>query len=348
MSLSELNDVAPPLARLHLDDPEGRFRTVRLVTDLYKREAPFAYARGGAGEPWELRLPLPPVDRFEYLLQVVDGDGDMSLILDPDAPTASGPFGDKSVFAVPEYEPPAWVGAEVDPGTLAPIEIRSERLRATVHGLLWSPPGTEPEAELPLLVVHDGPEYAAHSSLTAYLAWAVETGEAPPHRAALLAPVRRNDHYAASARYAAALVEEVLPALGAPRRRSSVPARASARSRSCTRSASRPDLRRALPPVRQLLPGSTDPWEEGFPRFGPITRFVARVLKGREAGSPVPVALTCGTAEENLANNRALRNALARQGYEVELALVRDGHTWVGWRDSLHPLLGRLLARVWR
>ena len=348
MSLSELNDVAPPLARLHLDDPEGRFRTVRLVTDLYKREAPFAYARGGAGEPWELRLPLPPVDRFEYLLQVVDGDGDMSLILDPDAPTASGPFGDKSVFAVPEYEPPAWVGAEVTAGRSRRSRFGASVSAATVHGLLWTPPGTGPEAELPLLVVHDGPEYAAHSSLTAYLAWAVETGEAPPHRAALLARSRRNDHYAASARYAAALVEEVLPALGA--HGPVVGAGASLGALALLHAQREPPQTFA-----GLFLQSGSFFQErptrgrrGFPRFGPITRFVARVLKGREARSPVPVALTCGTAEENLANNRALRNALARQGYEVELALVRDGHTWVGWRDSLHPLLGRLLARVWR
>jgi enterochelin esterase family protein len=347
VSLSELNDVAPPLARLRLEDPEGRFRTVRLVTDVYKREAPFPFARAAVGEPWELRLPLPAVDRFEYLLQVVDGEGDMSLILDPEAPTASGPFGAKSVFEVPDYEPPAWVGAGVEPGTLAPLELRSERLRATVHGLLWSPPGTAPEDELPLLVVHDGPEYAQHSALVDYLAWAVDAGEAPPHRAALLAPVRRNDHYAASPRYAAALVEEMLPALGAAGPVAGVGASLGALALLHAQRESPHAFAGLFLQSGSFFQPATDPWEEGFPRFGPITRFVGRVLKGREPATPIPVALTCGTGEENLANNRALRNALARQGYEVELALVRDGHTWIGWRDSLHPQLARLLSRLW-
>lgn len=348
MSLSELNDVAPRLARLRLDDPAGRFRTVRLVTDLYKREPPFAYARRAAGEPWELRLPLPAVDRFEYLLQVVDGDGDMSLIVDPGAPAASGPFGPKSVFELPGYEAPAWVGAAVEPGTLEPLELPSERLGAKVHGLLWGPAGTGPADELPLLVVHDGPEYAQHSALVEYLAWAVEAGEAPPHRAALLAPVRRNDHYAASPRYAAALVEEVLPALGATGPVAGLGASLGALALLHAHHESPHAFAGLFLQSGSFFQPATDPWEEGFPRFGPITRFVGRVLKGRDPGTPIPVAITCGTAEENLANNRTLRNALARQGYEVELALVRDGHTWVGWRDAFHPQLGRLLTRIWR
>lgn len=345
MSVSELTDVAPPHARLHLDDPEGRYRAVRLLTDLYKREAPFAFTR--LGTTWELRLPLPAVDRFEYLLQVADADGNVETILDPAAPTASGPFGAKSVFELPGYVPPAWVGADVPAGTMEPLELESERLRATVHGLLWTPAGVEPDG-LPLLVAHDGPEYAAHSALLGYLAWAVEAGEAPPHRAALLAPVKRNDHYAASPRYSAALAEELLPALESSGPVVGVGASLGALALLHAHRADPDAFAGLFLQSGSFFQPSTDPWEEDFPRFGPITRFVGRVLKGREPGRPIPVTLTCGSAEENLANNRSLRNALARQGYEVELALVRDGHTWVGWRDSLQPHLGRLLARAWR
>ena len=195
MTVSELTDVAPPHGRLRLEDPEGRYRAVRLLTDLHKREPPFAFTRRGTA--WELRLPLPAVDRFEYLLQVADANGNVETILDPTAPTASGPFGAKSVFESPGYAPPAWVGVDVPAGTVEPLALESERLRATVHGLLWTPAGVEADG-LPLLVAHDGPEYAEHSALLGYLAWAVETGEAPPLPAALLAPVRRNEHYAAS------------------------------------------------------------------------------------------------------------------------------------------------------
>jgi enterochelin esterase-like enzyme len=346
VSATELTDVAPPHARLRVEDPDGRYRAVRLVTDLYKRDPPQAFTR--RGHVWELRVPLPAVDRFEYLLQVVDANGDLALVLDPDAPTASGPFGPKSVFEVPGYEPPEWLGADGPAGTITPLALESARLGAIVRGLLWTPAGADGNADLPLLVAHDGPEYAEHSSLLRYLAWAVETGVAPRHRAALLAPVRRNDHYAASPRYSAALVEELLPTLGARGPVVGVGASLGGLALLHAHCGAPGAFAGLLLQSGSFFQPATDPWEQDFPRFGPITRFVGRVLRGRDCGTAIPITLTCGTAEENLANNRALRNALARLGYDVELALVRDAHTWAGWRDSLHPHLSRLLARAWR
>jgi enterochelin esterase family protein len=57
----------------------------------------------------------------------------------------------------------------------------------------------------------------------------------------------------------------------------------------------------------------------------------------------VPVVLTCGLAEENLANNREMARALAGQGYPARLAEVPDAHNFTGWRDALHPHLTDLL-----
>ena len=62
---------------------------------------------------------------------------------------------------------------------------------------------------------------------------------------------------------------------------------------------------------------------------------------------PGTFALTCGTIEENLANNRATREALHRQAYDARLIENRDGHNWVGWRDTFDPYLSELLARMW-
>lgn len=69
----------------------------------------------------------------------------------------------------------------------------------------------------------------------------------------------------------------------------------------------------------------------------------------RHAGSgpAIPVSLTCGAAEENLANNRDMADSLRQQGYAVEFAENPDAHTWTGWRDALHPHLTGLLRRVW-
>src|SRR4029453_14847903 len=70
------------------------------------------------------------------------------------------------------------------------------------------------------------------------------------------------------------------------------------------------------------------------------------VFGGRGAVERIPVTLTCGTAEENLANNRALAAALRLQGWLAPLVEHPDAHNWVSWRDSLHPHLAELMLRA--
>ena len=57
--------------------------------------------------------------------------------------------------------------------------------------------------------------------------------------------------------------------------------------------------------------------------------------------------ITCGSVEENLANNREMAQALRRQGYDVDLDEVPDAHNYTGWRDAFDPHLTTLLRRVW-
>jgi enterochelin esterase-like enzyme len=98
-----------------------------------------------------------------------------------------------------------------------------------------------------------------------------------------------------------------------------------------------------------------DPWldrqERDFPWFARITRVVAAVRAPatgpRRPPRPVPVTLTCGTGEENLANNRQLATALAAAGYPVRLVEVPDAHNYVAWRDAFDPALVDLLGSVW-
>ena len=89
-----------------------------------------------------------------------------------------------------------------------------------------------------------------------------------------------------------------------------------------------------------------DKYEAGFPRFARISRFVGRVLNGRERPDPVPVTITCATGEENVHNNRAVAAALAEQGYPVELVEHPDTHNWVSWRDVFDPHLADLVVRA--
>ena len=299
---------------------------------------------------WRLRFPPPPVNRLEYLLEIRYRNGRTRQMPDPENPVqAPGPFGAKSVLELPGYSAPDWLDDDPPPGEIADFAVDSRVLRSEIPVRLWSAAETDPDEELPLLVVHDGPETDEFASLTLYLDYLVDTGEAPPFRAALLQPTERNEHYSASTAYARALAGELLPQLPAPRERrfraglgASLGALALLHAHR-----TRPETFGGL----FLQSGSffrprTDAQESHFPHFPRVSRFVGRVLRGHGA-EPIPVTISCGLAEENLANNRAMAGALRRQGYDVRFVESRDAHTWVGWRDVWEPWLPELLQRAW-
>jgi len=265
---------------------------------------------------------------------------------DPSNPLAAdGPFGPKSVVEWPGYRAPSWPASIADAGPVEELELRSRRLVARVRTLLYStpePPGTD----APLLVVHDGPEYAQFSGLTRFLDAMTREERIPPLRAALLQPVDRNETYSASASYSAALTRELLPELTGL-----VP-----HGPCIGMGASLGALGMLHAHVRHprvfdglfLQSGSFfrqryDKHEAGFPRYRRITRFVGGVLRGATPGRPIPVTLTAGTAEENLRNNRALARALDAHGYGVRFAEIRDAHNWTCWRDAFDPNLAALI-----
>jgi enterochelin esterase-like enzyme len=334
-------DTRPPLAAVRLAPVLSRF-----VSGTH-------FAR--RGRTWRLRFPRPPVDRLEYQLELEHRSGRRQLVLDPANPlTAPGPFGPKSVVEFPGYRPPSWLAADPPSGTAVDVAVRSRPFRRDVPVTVWSSPGAERGRPLPLLLVHDGPETAEYTSLLLLLAHLVADRGLPPFRAALLPPLERNDHYSASAAYARTLAWDVVPGLGAvaptphrPRMRIGMGASLGALAMLHAHRR-HPDLLGGL----FLQSGSyfrarTDRQESGFPRFDRISRFVGRVLRGTDASDPIPVTVTCGTAEENLANNRAVARALREQGYDVRFHENRDAHTWTGWRDTYDPWLVELLQRRW-
>jgi enterochelin esterase-like enzyme len=84
-----------------------------------------------------------------------------------------------------------------------------------------------------------------------------------------------------------------------------------------------------------------------MPALGTVQRFVADVHAAQVLAEPVPTVMTVGRVEPNLANNRAMAATLAGRGYGARLHVARDGHNFTAWRDSLHPHLTGLLARLW-
>jgi enterochelin esterase-like enzyme len=331
-------------------DPDGRYAAVRLCCDLPLSDPERSFTRAGA--EWVLEIDPPPIDRLEYELELVLADGTTETVLDPGNPhTADGAFGKKSVALAPAYEPPAWLTADAVDGRFAEIAPRGRGLGANVAARIWSPAETPPGRPLPLLVAHDGPEYDELAGLTRYAAAMIAAGALPPYRVALLAPRDRDEWYSASALYSRALYVDVVPALRAA---VAVTGDAVGMGASLGALAMLVTQRRAPRTFGALFLQSGsffmprfDAHESGFPRYARIVRTVRRILRAGPFGDPVPVALTCGVAEENLANNRVMARALAKQGYDAELAVNPDMHNYTGWRDALDPHLTHLLGRMW-
>ncbi len=91
---------------------------------------------------------------------------------------------------------------------------------------------------------------------------------------------------------------------------------------------------------------ATDGQESEFGGFRRIDRFVAEVRgRSRPWPHPVPMTMTCGADEENLANNEAMAEDLSRQGYDVMFDEFPGGHNWVTWRLALDAALVELIRR---
>jgi enterochelin esterase-like enzyme len=337
-------------------DPSGSAVSVDLLQEVSRPRVGPRFARLDDGT-FYLELPRPDADRIEYQLLLGYADGGSVTVSDPENPrTAPGPFGDRSVVELPGYAEPAWVGERPErEGVLREVSIRSRILRCDVPVTIWEPPDVSSQAPLPILFAHDGPEYARYSGLTRLLDVAYSSGRIPAMRAALVPPVvDRNQIYSASAAYSRAFSHEILPGVEAV-----TPAPHGRRARlgmgASLGALAMLHVHRTNPATFGALflqSGSFfrqryDKQESGFVRFRRISRFVGTVLVGSQWLHPVRAVMTCGTIEENLANNRAVARALKQQGYAVDLHVNRDGHNWVAWRDTFDPYLVELLHEMW-
>jgi enterochelin esterase family protein len=333
-------------------DPDHRLDAVGLWYHLRRPYPDRSFHRVEGG--WTYWLARPEVDRVEYLLDVRGPEG-QALVTDPANPVrVPGAFGEHSVVQFPGYREPWWLAAS--PGHVygrrrswSLPAARGIRQHLPVH--VWSPEGLRDDAVAPLLLVHDGPEMDRYAAVTTYSATLTQAGLLPAHRVGLLEPLDRDVWYSGSPAYARSLATTALPALLAQ-----VPTR----GRPVLLGASLGAL--AAFHVEWAHPGTVaglflasgsffqprlDEQESGYRAFWRVTRTVAEVLDAPQPPSRPAVRLLCGSAEENLANNRSFARALHRLGYPGGLTEFRDGHTWVGWRDTFDPHLTALLVSVW-
>lgn len=332
-----------------LGDPGHELAGVRLEKDRgLAGDVEFTQVERG----WQLCIPRPAVHRMEYRFELRLADGSTTSAPDPANPrVAGGPFGDKSWLPMPGYAEPDWAGAAPAPGVVVPLEV-AETAVGRVDVQVWAPEGAADGDALPLLMAHDGPEFATYAGLTHWAGAMVAQGKLPPFRLALLAPGERDVRYGANPDYGKALTGQVLPAVTAAYACAPGPVLAGASLGALAAlhaEWSHPGTFAGL----FLQSGSfftpaTDPQESGFARFGEVTSFVGTVLSATRPPSRPVVAMTCGTCEENAHNNRVLAARLHVLGLDVRYDEGRDMHTFTGWRDVLDPGLTGLLRRVWR
>ncbi len=334
-------------AIFRVSDPGRQLAGVRLCQDV-RIPDDLDFHRDGDG--WRLAVGLPRVNRMEYLLEFRYPDGRTVTVTDPGNPgQAPGAFGPKSVLEFPSYRPPGWLTAPAGAGLLETFDVPAASLGDVVAVRTWAPADAPADEPLPLLVAHDGPEYDALAGLTRYLAAGVAGQWLPRMRAALLGPGSRDRWYSANTRYARALAGAVLPAL----------ARRLATTRRIGMGPSLGGLAMLHAYCRDpdafdglfLQSGSFftprfDAHERRFPYYQRVVAFVAGVHAGALPDRPVPVVLTCGAIEENVANNRLMARALRARGYPAELAEVPDMHNYTAWRDAFHPHLTGLVGQV--
>jgi enterochelin esterase-like enzyme len=299
---------------------------------------------------WVLQVPRPALQRIEYRFAVERGDA-IEVVTDPANPaTVRTAFGDRSVMEMPGYAPPWWLDAPVVPGRLDPHTLRGE----TTHEVpvtVWSPADLADDTPAPLLLVHDGPEYDLLAGLTTYSGALVAAGHLPPHRVALTHPVIRDAWYSGSPQYLRTIAAAGLDGLAE---------RYAVRGPVVVAGASLGGLTALLlgllaaPRVGGVFSQSGsffqvrhDETESDYPWFGRISRLVQSVLDMRHADHPLVVGMTCGTLEDNAANNRDMAAALRRAGHDVTLHEVADLHNYTAWRDALDPCLTGVLHGVW-
>ena len=341
--------VEPDSIEFVLPDPDGTVSAVRLWQEAGLAGDTLQFHRDGA--LWRLQLPVPVLERLEYLDEIRWADGGFAMLPDPTNPLrVGGPFGDKSWLAMAGYRPPEWLTLPRTQGDLDSFTVHDTPV-GDVDGLVWTPHGLHVTDRAGWLLVHDGPEMAEHARILDFVGAAVRAGELPPTRVALLAPGVRNARYSANPDYADALVLHVLAALRevAPSFPQVVLAGASLGALAALHAHWRhPGAFAGL----FLQSGSfftpaTDPQESGFEFFTEITDFVAMVHASDCSPGAAAVAMTCGASEENIACNRAMSGQLARLGLGAPLSEHRDMHNWTCWRDTFHPSLTRLLRQVW-
>ena len=310
-------------------------------SDGVRLETGFGPGRGAdferAVDGWRLAWPRPDIDRLEYQF-TMRHNGSSEWTTDPGNPrTVPNPFGSKSELEFDEYAPPGWLSHELTGDLRGEVDVGAPYLQASIPTRVWTSAALSDGAPAPLLLVHDGSDMADRGGL---LRWASSLGR--PLRIALLdpAPGARDDWYSANSDYTATVTERVLPDLISRWATSTVVGLGASLGAVATLAlARRGILQGAMLQSGSFFTSDLDPQESNFPYFDRVRAFTVAPL----TVPSLPVVISCGTVEENRANNERMAGLLSAAGCPVDFRLIRDAHTMICWRDAWFGALDKLL-----
>ena len=298
---------------------------------------------------WHLTLVLPVDSRVEYKLEIVRG-GHGEWIEDPlNSNRARDPFGANSVAHGAGYRVPEWTtrDPEAPPGTVDEIQFDSPTFGRRPLGV-YLPARFRRTRRYPLLVVHDGHDYAKFAQLAAILDNLMYRLEIPSFIAVLTSSPDRLVEYANDERHAIYLTDQLVPHLEItlpldPRPQARALMGASFGAVAALSTAwRRPGFYGCL----LLQSGSfafADIGDKNHrgPVFDPVVRFVNQ-FRARPVAVSERVFISCGTYESLIYENRSIVPMLESTGMDIRYVEARDGHNWENWRDRLREALAWL------
>lgn len=285
---------------------------------------------------WLFEATFPLAARLDYKF-VVDGG---RWILDPANPrNQRGGFGDNSELRMPGYQPSPWVERRPDTprGTLTAGTIDSAALGYPVNYRVYAPAGYDELADLPVLYVTDGHEYADDKmgSLVIVLDNLIAAGRLRPLLAVFIDPRfqgrnLRGEQYILSEDFVRFATDELVPVIDA-------------NWRSSPRREDRGILGTSLGGLNSAWFALRAP--RTFGRIGiQSPAFQAgegRILDLYRAAPRLDgdLFLTWGTMHDFGEHTLEFQRLLDEKGYSYRYLTVPEGHSWGQWRALLDDIL---------
>lgn len=319
--------------------------TLKHWLDIFPEIPPFR--RLDETSLWWTHVDVPPDARFDYRLAVVKM-GKVRSVRDPlNKQESSNPFGANSQASGPAYSAPPWTRSDPDVagGELRDIEVDSAIYGGRAVVPCYVPISAAPD--MPLLMVHDGSDYAIHASIVTVLDNLIATGLIPPVAAIFSDPDTRTTEYAADLHHANFVVQELLPGveemlgLEAGRR---VAVGASLGGVAALHAAwTHPGVFSGL--VLQsgsFVRAMGGPHKRG-PVFAPVVRWMDQFMAD-PGDLPSKIHMSCGQFDGLIDDNRRLSAFLRDRGTAIDYTDAPDGHDWTYWRNDLGPALSHVLS----